>query len=223
MPKAQATEDVLLGRLRRQVRLVHILAGAASAGIEPLPARQLHTIAYFADALAPVWGLKILDGQLLKRREGPAFPALQYDLDRLVGRGLIEPSEVRYFADSEGFWRLDAGYRLNREFSEPVFTAEERFSRFVAERSFVREVVFAISGLGLMGIATASGSDAAYGDLTVDFGAMLNIEDSDSGSNRSAEVALRIGDLVREDVRLTAAEKIHLYVRNFYDRLQIAA
>ena len=77
-----STAAAPLPDVRRQLRVIAILAGAEAAAITPLPARQLHAVGYFADVLAPVWGLQILDPKLLKRSEGPTSPALQADVDR---------------------------------------------------------------------------------------------------------------------------------------------
>jgi len=209
--------------LRRQVRIVGILSATERAGTSPLPAADLHLIAYFADALAPVWGLEILDAQLLKRQDGPMSPALQRDVDLLVGRGLVDASSISHARDAAGEWRLVANYALNDRYSPAVLDRIGFFPEQVDELAFLREVVFAISSLGLGGMPLASHSDAAYGDEVVANGRMVDIAEYAGRENVTARVALRFGELLRPDVELAPAEMIHLYIRELYGRLRAAA
>jgi hypothetical protein len=213
------TED--LATLRRQLRLIAVLHTAADVGLTPLPSTQLHVVAYFADALAPVWDLRIIDSQLLKRQSGPMSPALQRDLDLLVGRGVVAATDVRHVEDSDGAWRLDALYALNPRFADPIIRAALAFPAEQAQFDYVREVVYAIASLGLAQIASAPPSDAAYGDSLVDVGGLLDIAPPDA--NRTVHVARRFGELVSDEVDLTNAEMVHLYVRELYKRLERAA
>lgn len=216
-PAAGALPDV-----RRQLRVIAILAAAEAAAIAPLPARQLHAVGYFADALAPVWDLQILDPQLLKRSEGPTSPALQADVDRLVGCGVLRASALRHSEDSEGLWHLEADYALNQDFAAPILAATRRFERFAHELDYLREVVFAMAGLGTIGIAQASASDAAYGDQLIDYGGLLDIAPIDAEPNRSVQVARRFGELMAPEVALGDAEQVHLYVCELHNRLAAA-
>jgi hypothetical protein len=212
----------LLPHVRRRMRVIAILAAADRAGLAPLPSVQLHTIAYFADALSPVWGLRILDSQLLKRRAGPLSPTLQYDVDVLVGRGVVLAESVRHVFDDAN-WRLEASYHLNLELARPILEVASSFEEQASHLHFVGEVVNAVSGLGPDGIVDASASDAAYSDVLVDFGGLLDIGGERSESNLTARVAMRFGDLMQEDLALSDAEMVHLYVRELYKRLERAA
>jgi hypothetical protein len=212
-----------LQHMRRQLRIVAMLAAAHDAGLIPLPAQQLHVIAYFADALAPVWKLRILDAQLLKRPGGPMSPRLQRDVDRLVGRGVVTVDSVRHITDLDGRWYLDADYELNTSLAENIIAAVGRFEQEREMFDFVREVVYAMSGLGLLGIERASASDASYGDNDmVDYGGLVDIESLPEGPNPTARIANRFGELLANEVALTPAEMVHLYVRELYKRLERA-
>jgi hypothetical protein len=210
-------------RIRRQLRVIAILESAEHAGLAPLESGPFHTIAYFADALAPVWGLRILDAQLLKQREGPLSPTFQHDIDRLVGQGVVTPHRITHRLDRDGNWRLDASYSLNSTFATPILEAAASFERFASELAFVREVVYAISGLGELELAEASTSDAAYGSEVVAIGGLLDLSARDERPNPTARVALRFGELLEPDLNLASAEMVHLYVRELYRRLQHAA
>src|SRR5260370_41554412 len=114
---------VELQRTERKLRLVAILDSCRLVGLSPTSVTILHTIAYLTDALAPVWHLPILDGQILKRRQHLFFPSLQRDLDLLVGHGVVQVSRVRYVSsEEESGWRLDAYYALESEFSTRVLS-----------------------------------------------------------------------------------------------------
>jgi len=203
---------------RRRVRIVAILDAAQRAGLTPLPLLQLHTIAYFADALAPVWDLRILDAQLLKRRDGPMSPVLQAVVDRLVGRGVVIPSSVRHVPDASG-WRLQACYELNSMFAAPILSAANSFELQSKHLAFVREVVYSVSSLGPSGIGDAPTSDASYGSAMVDSGGLVDIEGGVDEPNETARVALRFGELMEPDISLTDSEMVHLYVRELYKRM----
>jgi len=216
MPDASPLEPA-----KRQLRLIAILAGASRAGLTPLPASELHAIAYFVDALAPVWGLRLLEARLLKNPDGPHSPALQADCDMLVGKGLIDVSGVGYRRDAAGKWRLRARYELNPVFAEPVLERARTLSIAVADIAYVQEVVYAVSALG-DGVAAASLFDASYGDEMLDIGSMLDIGTS-AGVNRTARVAERFGELMETEVVLTEAEKLNLYVDELGGRSNRAA
>lgn len=209
--------------VKRRLRVLAILAGAERAGLAPLPAPQLHTIAYFADALAPVWGLQILDAQLLKRSSGPLSPLLQDDVDALVGRGIVEPSGVRHVRDSDSTWRLDARYQLNWEMARPILDLARSFPVENATIELTEEVVLAVSALDTDRLPAASRTDVAYGDVLVDDGGVINIETRDGKANPTARVALRFGSLLQSDVHLTPAEMVHMYVRQLDKQLRRVA
>jgi hypothetical protein len=202
---------------RRRLRIISILEGAERAGLTPLPLLQLHTIAYFADALSPVWDLRILDAQLLKRQDGPMSPVLQAEVDRLVGRGIAIPTSVTHVPDASG-WRLDASYRLNPDFAGPILAAVRSFDLQAKQLAFVQEVVYAVASLGDAGMSDAPTSDASYGSVMVDIGGLVDIEDQDGSPNETARVALRFGELMESEITLTDSEMVHLYVRQLYKR-----
>jgi hypothetical protein len=211
--------DDSLQHVQRMLRIITILDSAERAGLAPLPLLQLHTIAYFADALAPVWDLRILDAQLLKRCEGPMSPRLQADIDRLVGRGIVVPSAVRHVPTNPGGWRLDASYALNHEFAWPILRVAASFEFQARQLEFVQEVVYSVSALGPERLDDASLEDASYGDALVDTGGLVDISGVADAPNRTARVAMRFGELMEPEVSLSSSEKVHLYVRELYSRM----
>jgi hypothetical protein len=209
-----------LKRIERQLRMIAILDGAERLGFLPLPISSIHTIAYFADALAPVWNLPIIDGYILKRAR-PYYPALQLDLDRLVGKGIVSAQDISYSEVARESWQLGARYHLNRNLAAPILLLAEEFQEQAQELAFVREVIYAISGFGLDGIDDASSLDAMYGDPLVDLGSIIDV-DRQAEPNPTARVALRFGTLLTSDLRLPMAEMINLYARQLYSRIRVA-
>src|ERR1700687_2575811 len=86
---AAALTNERIEELQRRIRLLVLLSAAERAGLVPLRILRLHSFAYLSNVLAPVWDMPALDGKVLKRHGGPFYPALQRDLDRLVGMGRV--------------------------------------------------------------------------------------------------------------------------------------
>jgi hypothetical protein len=209
--------------IKRKIRLISILDSAASAGLTPLPVSSLHMIAYFADVLAPVWSLPVLDSVVLKQLNRPFFPRLQADLDYLVGSGVVVVTRVGYVRADDEDVRIDADYELNQDFAAPILREVRQHAQQAETLDFVQEVVYAVSAFGLDQIPELGEADASYSDPLVDFGDLIEIADESSdGSNRSARVALRFRELGSSTTNLSDAEVVHLYVRHLYSRMQVA-
>jgi len=207
--------------MMRRLRVIGLLDAAERIGATPLRLEPLHVIAYFTDALAPVWNLPVLDGQILKRVR-PYYPALQTDVDELVGCGIVEVSGVRYVG-AAGQWTLEARYRLNRQFADRILRVAEAFPLRAAELAFVREVVYATSGLGVEGLEVAGELDATYSDPLIDVGGLIEVErDQGAGYNATATAALRFGALLGAESQVSTAEMVNLYVRRLYSRMHVA-
>ena len=106
----QLLEFIDYDALRRQLRVLVLLDGSERAGISPIRLNRLHVYAYVSNVLAPVWQAEVFDGHVLKRRGGPFYPALQHELDRMVGLGLVNISNLGHFRDLDGQWRLDGSF-----------------------------------------------------------------------------------------------------------------
>ncbi len=208
-----------VSRLSKQLRLIALLDSAERVGMIPMSVLDVHTIAFLADALAPVWNLPIIDGQILKRRR-PYYPTLQKELDFMVAVGIVSPSKIEYIQD-DSQWLLDTNYRLNREIATPILRAAQEFGAHYQELEFVTEVVYAFSSVGSEGIPRISGFDATYSNRMIDIGRMINV-DPDQGNNPTTSVALRFRKLLGSLGRATSSELIHLYVKELYGRLNVA-
>lgn len=212
-----------LTRIRRRVRAVTIIDAAEAAAMSPIALPTLHAIAYFADALLPVWGLRVGEARLLKRAGGPLSPGFQGDIDALVGEGVLFATSVRHVGDGDGEWRLDAEYRLNRAFADPVLDAIAEHPEQQEIAGAIKEVVLALSSIGIDSALSVTDTDATYGDALVSVGDLIELEPPSGIANPSTRVALRFSALAPDDHRLRPAEMAHLYVRELYRRVLNAA
>ena len=143
----QVADPVDYDILRRQLRLLVLLDGSEQAGTSPIRLNRLHTYAYVSNVLAPVWQAEVFDGRILKRQGGPFYPALQHELDRMVGHGLVNISNLSHYEDAGGQWRLDGSFSINRRLADDLLALISSFPQEVTVRSFLLEVAYALSAL----------------------------------------------------------------------------
>ncbi len=217
---ADRRDEAMVAETRRSIRLLSILRCAHNTGFEPVPGTAIHTIAYLADALSPVWGLPLLDAHVLKNRTRPNFPALQRDLDVLVGRGVVEVHDLTTSpkADSESPIGASFSLTLLAAPSLGLILASEYFRR---QFNFVREVTFAAAALGPEGLASIGTVDASYADPFADVGSVIELGQASTSGRTTAEVAEKFRVLA-PDADLTDAQLVHLYMRHLYSRLRVA-
>lgn len=204
--------------LHRRVRLLVLLSAAESAGLVPLPVIRLHTLAYLANVLASVWDMPAIEGKILKRRGGPFYPALQRDLDRLVGLGLVAVSKLSHVLDDDQRWRLEGSYRLNHELADPILRCVRTYDDECRIMLFIEELAYAVSGLSDADIDRATLQDATYADPLVDVGNVVDFGEW-SDVNYSANAARRFRELIPGGARATPGEMLHLYLRHLHTRL----
>ncbi|MDE2823437.1 MAG: hypothetical protein OXK79_08020 [Chloroflexota bacterium] len=203
--------------LRRQARIILLLHGAANAGLCPISILALHAYAYLSNVLAPVWDMPVLDGKILKRKGGPFYPALQGDLDRLVGVGLVRISHVTHVQDSEGRWRLEGRYELHASMAAAAlaFLLDQPDEARVA--GFVEELGYALSVLSAAQLDRALVDDATYGNPEVSTNNVLDFGEW-SRRNPSSAAANFFDELLTEGAKTTPGEKLHLYVSHLRRR-----
>jgi len=211
-------EEHLFARLRRQTRLLVLLSSAEQAGLTPIRILRLHSFAYLSNVLAPVWDLAPLDGKILKRRGGPFYPALQGDLDRLVGKGMVVITGLTHLRDEERRWRLEGSYRLNHNFADSALRQIYSYEVEFRLASFMQELAYALSALSDSELDVAVAQDATYSDPLVTFGNIVDFDEWKT-ANYSANAAKEFGHLLPLGSQATPGEKLHLYVRHLHRRL----
>jgi len=203
---------------RRRLRLLMLLDCAENAGLVPLPIAQLHTFAYLANVLAPVWDMPTQEGKVLKLRRGPFYPALQRDLDRLVGMGVTLISNLGYSLDEFNRWHLEGSYRLNRTAAGPILRIARQFAAESETSSFIQELAYALSALSDEELQRATMEDATYSDPLIDVGNVVDFGEW-RNLNFSANAARRFERLLPGASQATLGEKLHFYVRHLRLRL----
>lgn len=125
--------------------LLLLFDASERAGIAPLSVERLHRLVYLANALAPVYNLLVPDGYILKYRRGPFFPAVHWDVGRLLAQGLLTAHDSRPVKDKQGYW-ISANYGLSRRGMDAVDGALN--IETVAPRTiYLREVALAFAAL----------------------------------------------------------------------------
>ncbi|GAA3950195.1 hypothetical protein GCM10023085_35980 [Actinomadura viridis] len=208
--------------LHYAIRVIAILKACREVGISPVPLASLHAIAYFSDALAPTWKVRVLESQVLKQEDFPLNPRLQRNIDGLVGAAIIKPSKVSHHRAPKG-WRLDAQYELNSVFSKAIIEAMEVDAEFHREMVLTREVTLALAGMRAYGLAGAVLADAAYSDPLLDFGNIVDLQPEEEGISRTKMMADRFVSLMASQRALTPAETTHLYVRHLFSVMRKAS
>jgi len=204
--------------VRRRVRLIILIDAAENAGLKPIAIRRLHTLAYLSNVLAPVWNMPTLDGRVLKRHGGPFYPALQRDLDHLVGSGIARISGLSHVHDKDRRWRLEGSYSLNRLFANPVLKEVDHFEDERQVVAFIHELALAFSALSDDELDATSTEDATYSNPIIDFGEVVDFGEWKT-ENPSAETANRFGGLIPSGATALPGEKLHLYIRHLYARM----
>lgn len=200
--------------LLRQIRILLLLDGAADAGLEPVPLPILHSLAYLSNALAPVWNLQPFDGKVLKRRGSPFYPVLQWDVDHLVGRGIVKVNDVRY-SQYDGQWRIDASYTLNELVAPKILLAINDTGYEPGLKEFCSELAQAVASLPYDLLTAILGEDASYGDPTIEVSNVVNF-----GEGRSVNFTANSAEAFRPDLALTPSERVHMYVQHLQDRAE---
>jgi hypothetical protein len=204
--------------IQRRLRVIVLLDSAENAGLAPLSIVRLHTFAYLANVLAPVWDAPALEGKVLKRRGSPFYPILQREIDRLVGMGVVLMSGLGYSLDESKRWRLEGFYSLNHGFADGILAALRQFEEEARLLGFIQELAYAISALSDEELDRAVGEDATYSDPLIDFGNVVDFAEWRQ-VNYSANAAKKLARLLPSDSQATLGERLHFYVRHLRLRL----
>jgi hypothetical protein len=209
--------------LRQRARVVQLLDAAERAGITPIPARRLHAYAYLADVLSPVWDLQPFDGKVLKVKNGPHYPDLQREIDRLVVMGLITAANLRFVSHAKAGPLVDADYGINFESSylQPILSAigarganEALDVRDSDIHTFLIELACAIATVPDDEIDSAASVDATYADDRIDYSNVVDFGNWSTNAQRdnlSLAVTERFQRFSPGRAKLSAGERLYLY------------
>lgn len=201
-------------RLRRRVRLLMLLDAADYAVVAPLSAARLHAFAYLADVLSPIYNLPLLAGSVMKRRIGPYYPELQWELDRLIGLGMIDVQNLHAVVEGNNSY-LDASYSLNRAASELVLQAALTDNETRKLEDFFRQLASALGAVPEDDLDATTRADVTW--ESGHEGAIIDYSEW-RGRNFSRLSAERIEKLVgarmpHGQIELSPGTKVNLYVQ----------
>jgi hypothetical protein len=206
---AQPEGDVLSTLIRS--RLLQMLAALEKVGGTPIDTKSLHAFAFFANVLSPLWDLDPLEGSVLKDSDSPYFPALQRQLDALVGQGFV--TVVTLSRDNDGV--LGASFTLAHQRAALVLNAIGILPDEINADAFLTELADAFVEIRPDRRDDAATADAAYSDPAVAEGRIVDFAEwvSPTKGNAAWKTAQQFQKYVPSGVTLNRAEKLVMYMR----------
>lgn len=202
----------------RRARALMLLEAAEGAGLAPISVKELHSFAYLANVLSPVWDMLPQKRTVVHKQGGPYYPELQEDIDAMVGRGIVGIENVEHKKDADKRWRLKGSFYLAEpEVTKRISSRLRQFSDELKLFTFYRELAFAFATVPKDLRSQIVGEDAVY---DVDVGEEVVIDFAEWKQENFAENAARHFDQVMPDGRpATEAQKLHLYAHHLRRRL----
>ena len=201
-------------KIRRRIRILMLLDAVDYAVISPIEISRFHTLAFLADVLSPLYKFASLSGRILKRRVGPYFPELQWEIDRLIGLNLVIPSNLNPIIESTGA-HMNASLSLERMQSEPILKIVYSLSEFHSQREFFRELAGALSSIEDEDLDAATRSDvtwaAGHMGTVIDYAEWRAKNYTAMSADKIDEIADQL--FGKRAVQLSPGAKINLYVR----------
>ena len=213
---------VSVEKLRQRIRALLLVDASEQAGISPISTDHLHSFAYLADVLSPVWELEPFEGKVYKTDGGPHYPELQQELDSLVIMGLLEASNVQFVDRTKEGSRIVGDYalRFSSEHVDPILGALGARSeqsaldpRDARLHRYLIELAGALATIWDSAVDAAAGFDVSYRTLAsphnvADFAEWV---DDKWAANPSWRTTERFRAFLPEGCSLTSSEKLYLY------------
>lgn len=199
-------------RTSLQLRVLRLLSALMRAGIEEVTIEDFHAFAFFAEVLAPVWGVGSPIGDVLKEADGPHYPALQREIDHLVGLGLVRIPHLSS-DDRGGRWRLDVRFALDARRSEPILDlANSMPDEDMRSDDFLEQLAFSFAAIPDILRDDAAKVDAAWSAPETSEGRFIAMRGPLGAANYSTEAARHFQKFAPEGVSLSPAEQTSLYM-----------
>lgn len=159
--------------------LLLLLDASEISGISPVSVERLHRLVYLANTLAPVYELLVPDGYILKYRRGPFFPAVHWDVGRLVAQGVVIATNAKAIKDDLGYW-ISANYRLSRS-GMSIVDQTSNLETVYDKALYLREIALAFAALDVSDRDQAALVDINYDAVDENQG----VNFGDDGTNLS--------------------------------------
>lgn len=194
-------------KLRDRAWLLGLIVLSDWAGMRTLTKAQVHALVFLANCLAPIYDDTGVETRVVKLRMGPFYPDAQWDLDRMVGQGLLHIEQVRLYR-SNGRWWMDAHYSPSKRGRE-VFEQCRDLPLLNRSFKFLLELTSAFASLNRDTRDAAPLKDAIYATPGRRYRSALVFEDATT--NYSTRTAHAFDDLVGPDLPLGPKERLNLY------------
>jgi hypothetical protein len=175
-----------LQRIKKSVRLLQLLNAAENAALTPIELRKLHSFAYLADVLSPVWMLLPFEARLAKTGKSPYFPDLQRELDLLVASGLVQVTQLNYtrLASRVNFTACYA-LRYESENVSAILGMLNDDEEGLKEQNYLFQLANALATLRDDDIAAAATEDASYSDPALSLQDYIELADRPGKESRT--------------------------------------
>lgn len=197
-------------------KLVQMFDALERVGGTPIEESAFHSFAFFVNVLSPLWDLYPFEGSVLKEQGAPFFPAVQLELDTLVGAGLVKVTDLSISkSNPQGSPRLIASFSLERTRCADLITAIRCLPDESLSEGFLLELADAFVSIRPELRDDAAVVDAAYSDPSIAEGRIVDFAEwvSSTSDNASWRVAQEFQRFAPENVSLSRAEKLVMYMR----------
>lgn len=209
------TPDSTPSSLFVRARLLQVLDALERAGGTPIAAADLHSFAYFANVLSPLWDVEPTEGSVLKGKGGPYFPLLQREIDLCVGDGLLVVNTIHPSVGEDGETRIAASFSLSVDCARGLVDQISTLPDEEQVRGFLLELAFAFLDISSDRRDDAALSDAAWSNPAIAEGRVVDFAEwvSSTLQNPTWNTAQRFQEFAPKGVTLTRAEKLLMYMR----------
>lgn len=194
-----------------RARVLQTFAALENAGATPISNRDLQAVIYLSNVLSEVWGIRPLEGSVLKTDEGPRSVRFESELDYCIGQGLIEVESIQ--ADEEHPEKLSAWFRLAGRNAAPVLDVINAFPDERRVGAFLNEIAFAFVEIkpGLRDDAAIS--DAAWANPAIADDRVVRFAGEGARDNPSFNVTQAFQQFAPAGLTYSPAQKLDLYLR----------
>ncbi len=175
--------------------------------MRPLSKRHAHSLVFLANSLAAIYDDQGVETRVIKHSHGPFYPDAQWDLDRMVGQGLLKIDDIE-FKDNDGRWWMDANYRPT-PLGEQVYLQCRQDPMLGRSYRFLVELTSAFASLATNAQDTAPIFDAIYGAPGKADWTPLVFEQAQD--NFTALTASAFDGLMGPAFQLSSKERLQLY------------
>jgi hypothetical protein len=193
--------------LYRRAWVLLVLHHAEQFGRTPISKLDLHALTYLTNVLAPVFDVLAPDRAVMKSPVAPFYPAVQWDIDRLVVWGFVDlvSAGERVSIGSPSYGCASRG----RELALRLRT----IPRLRAAEPFIAEVMEALA-LGETETSGLARVDATYG-VVVPGGTVIDYGEWDPAStfNFSLRTTEAFEGTAGQTRDFSPRDRVHLYMR----------